>query len=349
MKKHLFIGFLSTSVMVVILLQVSVFKSVSHPHKAEIVAAAQKFLNSLDNQQKKQATYALDNEERFNWHFIPQHPRNGVSLNEMSEAQKDAAKTLLQASMSEQGYEKATNIMSLEAILKVVENREPDDNYRDPNKYFFTIFGEPSMDKAWGWRLEGHHLSLHFSALSGELVSGTPAFFGANPAKVPSGPKKGWRVLHLEEDMGRDLVKSFNTSQLKAAVITDEAYPDILTGTERYAKKTDMEGVAYKDMTPEQQKKLMQLIELYHNNYKPEFANELMERIKKSGLDNIHFAWAGSLESGDKHYYRIQNPVFIIEYDNTQNNGNHIHTVVRDLENDFGEDVLKKHYKEAHN
>lgn len=349
MKKHLFIGFLITVVMVVVLLQVSVFKSLSQPQKVAIVKTAQNFLSILDKQQKSQATYALNSDERFNWHFVPKDDRNGLSLNEMNEEQRAAAKALIQASLSEQGYEKATNVMELEGILKVIEERGPDDNYRDPNKYFFTIFGEPAVDGAWGWRLEGHHVSLHFSALSGQLVSGTPAFFGANPARVPSGPKKGWRILEMEEDLGRELVQSLDQTQLKTAIIAEEAYPDILTGTGRKAEKTATEGIAYADMTSDQQQKLMQLLEVYHNNYKPEFAHKLMERIKKAGLAGIHFAWAGGTETGEKHYYRIQNPVFIIEYDNTQNNGNHIHTVVRDLENDFGDDVLKKHYQEAHN
>ena len=349
MKKHFFIGFLASAVMVVILLQVSVFKSVSQPQEVELVKAAQNFLNILDEEQKAKATYPLNSEERFTFIFVPKDDRNGLQLNEMNEAQRKAAKALIQASLSEQGYEKATNVMELEGILKVIEGRGADDNYRDPNKYFFTIFGKPAIDGAWGWRFEGHHVSLHFSALSGELVAGTPAFFGANPAKVPSGPKKGWRILQMEEDLGRELVQSLDETQLQTAMIAEEAYPDILTGTGRQAEKTATEGIAYPDMTAGQQQKLMQLLEVYHNNYNPEFAADLMERVKKAGLEKIHFAWAGGIEPGEKHYYRIQNPAFIIEYDNTQNNGNHIHTVVRDLENDFGDDVLKKHYEEAHN
>jgi hypothetical protein len=349
MKKQLFIGFLSAAVVLVILLQVSIFKSVSQPQESELVKAAQNFLNVLDDQQKPKATYPLNSDERFTFVYVPKDDRNGLQLNEMNEAQRNAAKALIQASLSKQGYEKATNVMELEGVLKVIEGRGADDNYRDPNKYFFTIFGEPTKDGAWGWRLEGHHLSMHFSALSEQLVSGTPAFFGANPAKVPSGPKKGWRILQMEEDLGRELVQSLSDAQLKTAVVAEEAYPEILTGTDRQAEKTPVEGIPYGDMNAEQQQMLMQLLEVYYNNYKPEFANNLMDRIKKAGLEQIHFAWAGGTEPGEKHYYRLQNPIFVIEYDNTQNDGNHIHTVVRDLENDFGVDVLKKHYQEAHN
>ncbi len=349
MKKQLFIGLLSAAVVLVILLQVGVFQSVSQPQEAELVKAAQNFLSVLDTQQKSKATYALNSDERFAFVYVPKDDRNGLQVNEMNDAQRKAAKALIQASLSKQGYEKANYVMELEGVLKVIEGRGADDNYRDPNKYFFTIFGEPTEEGAWGWRLEGHHLSLHFSALSNQLVSGTPAFFGANPAKVPSGPKKGWRILQMEEDLGRELVQSLDDSQLQTAIITEEAYPEILTGTNRQAEKTALEGITYGDMNAEQQQKLMQLLEVYYNNYKPEFANNLMDRIKKAGMEQIHFAWAGGTELGEKHYYRLQNPIFVIEYDNTQNDGNHIHTVVRDLENDFGVDVLKKHYEEAHN
>lgn len=349
MKKHLLIGFLIVMVTLVTLLQVGVFESVSEPQKVVMVEAAQNFLNSLDDQQKSKATYTLDSDERYTFIFVPNDNRKGLKLSEMNDVQKQAAKDLIKASLSKSGYEKATNVMELEGILKVVEGRGSDDNYRDPTKYFFTIFGEPSPKGAWGWRLEGHHLSMHFSALSGQLVSGTPTFIGTNPAKVPSGPKKGWRVLDMEEDIARDLVQSFNESQLQTTLVAEEAYPDILTGTGRQAEKTATEGVAYTDMSADQQKTLMQLIDIYYNRFKPEFKNNMMDRIKKNGLDKIHFAWAGGIEPGEKHYYRIQSPIFIIEYDNTQNNGNHIHTVMRDLENDFGEDLLKKHYEEAHN
>lgn len=318
-------------------------------HKTEeeqLAAAAQQFLSTLDQEQKDQATFSLEDDERFNWNFVPRE-RKGLPLKDMNEKQRKAAHDLMQASLSQQGYQKATNVMELENVLRDIENRGTNDTYRDPLNYAFTIFGTPQKEEAWGWRLEGHHLSINFSTIDNEIVSATPTFFGSNPAKVPSGPKKGWRVLQPEEDLARELVRSLNPKQLQIAQIAEEAYPEIVTGTERQAQIGNPEGIAFPDMTAEQQKKLMQLLQVYYDVYKPELAKKEMQQIKES-QDQIYFAWAGELDPGDGHYYRIHGPEFVIEYDNTQNNANHIHTVIRDLKNDFGENVLKEHYEEAH-
>lgn len=318
-------------------------------HKSEeekLIAAAQQFLNSLDEAQKDQATFSFEDHERLNWHFVPRE-RKGLPFKEMNEQQRKAAHELIQASLSQKGYKKATNIMELENVLRDIENRGPNDTYRDPLNYYFTIFGTPQQEEVWGWRLEGHHLSVNFSTLDNEIVSATPTFFGSNPGKVPSGPKKGWRVLQPEEDLARELVKSLNADQLQTALIAEEAYPEIVTGTEPQAQIGNPEGIAFPEMTAEQQEKLMQLLQVYYDVYKPEFAKEEMQQIKEN-QDQMHFAWAGGLNPGDPHYYRIHGSEFVIEYDNTQNNANHIHTVIRDLQNDFGKNVLKEHYEEAH-
>lgn len=311
-----------------------------------LVRAAQEFLNALDQNQKRQATFSLEDNERFNWNFVPRE-RKGLPLKDLNEQQRKAAHELMQASLSRQGYQKARNVMELESILRELEGRGPDDTYRDPLNYSFSIFGAPQQNEAWGWRLEGHHLSLNFSSIDNKIASATPTFFGANPGKVPSGPKKGWRILQPEEDLARELMRSLTPTQLQTAQIAEEAYPEIVTGTERQAQIGKPEGLSYVDLKQEQQKKLMQLLQVYYDVYKPEFAKEEMQQIKES-QDDIHFAWAGSIEPGEGHYYRIQGPEFVIEYDNTQNNANHIHTVIRDLKNDFGERVLKEHYEEAH-
>ncbi len=315
--------------------------------EAKLVATAQQFLNSLDQNQKEQATFSFEDKERFNWNFVPKE-RNGLPLKDMSEAQRKAAHALIQASLSQQGYEKVTNVLALESILREVEGREPNDTYRDPLNYYFSVFGTPSEEAVWGWRLEGHHLAVNFSSVDNQIVSATPTFFGANPGKVPSGPKKGWRILKPEEDLARELVRSLNPTQLQTAQIAEEAYPEIVTGIERQAKIGEPEGIAFPDLTAEQQQKLMQLLQVYYNIYTSELAQQEMQQIKEK-QDALHFGWAGSLEPGDGHYYRIQGPEFVIEYDNTQNNANHIHTVIRDLKNDFGDHVLKQHYEEAHN
>ncbi|MEK6477172.1 DUF3500 domain-containing protein [Catalinimonas sp. 4WD22] len=313
-----------------------------------VMRSAQAFLTSLSEDQLDKATFSLADEERYNWNFTPV-PRQGLPLKEMTETQQEAAFALMRASLSEKGYEKAQQVRDLEEILRGVEGRGPNDTYRDPNNYYFSIFGKPAQNEAWGWRFEGHHISLNFSSVSDEIVSVTPTFFGANPAKVPSGPRKGWRILKPEEDLGRVLVKSLTHEQQQTALIAEEAYPDIVTSNDKVANITKLEGLAYSQMTQEQQEQLIQLIELYYSVHKAEIVKEAMLRIKKAGFENIRFAWAGSYEVGDKHYYRIHGPSFVIEYDNTQNDANHIHTVIRDMEKDFGEDILSKHYEEAHN
>lgn len=312
-----------------------------------LLGAAQAFLNALNPAQKQQATYPLMNEERYNWHFTPR-VRQGLALKDMTQPQREAAYALMRASLSAKGYEKAQQVRELEAVLRGVEGREPGDTYRDPLNYYFTIFGNPAEGQAWGWRFEGHHISLNFSSISEEIVSVTPTFFGANPAKVPSGPRKGWRILAPEEDLARALVQSLDREQQHRVLIAQQAYPDIITGTDKAAKIGQPEGLAYSDMSRQQQQQLMQLVKLYYDVHKTDITEDALQRMRDRGLDKIYFAWAGGFAEGDKHYYRIHGPGFVIEYDNTQNNGNHIHTVIRDLEQDFGGDILSRHYEEAH-
>ncbi len=333
--------------LVMLLFPSGIFKP-SPAKEDKVIEAAKNFLNVLSEKQQSQTSYSFDDKERYNWDYVPLEHREGITLNEMDDRQKEAALALLRASVSEQAYKKLTGIFELENVLKVLENHPPENNYRDPGKYFFTVFGKPAEGEPWGWRLEGHHVSWNFSAMSNQLVSSTPAFIGANPAKVPSGPKAGWRVLNLEEDLARDLVKSLDDQHLEQAVIEEVAYPEILTGKERKAIATEQAGLPYNAMSSQQQQKMKQLLDVYLNNFEQNVAEDLKSRIEQAGWEKIYFAWAGGTEQGDKHYYRIQSPVFIVEYDNTQNDGNHIHTVFRDLANDFGEDVLKKHYEEAH-
>ena len=316
------------------------------PDEEKLAAAARHFLEVLDDSQQQAATYPLDDEERYDWHFTPRE-RQGVPLKNMSEEQQEAALQLMKICLSDAGYESAQNIRELENVLRYVENRPSDDTRRDPMNYAFTIFGEPGAEQGWGWRVEGHHLSLHYTAINHQIVSATPTFRGANPGNVPSGPKKGWRVLQPEEDLGRELVKSLKEDQLATAMITEEAYPEIVTDTKRAAVIGEAEGLPYAEMTAAQQDKLVQLLDLYYHVHRAEVAEAALAPIKES-LDNVYFGWAGGLEFGDPHYYRIQGPTFVIEYDNTQNNANHIHTIIRDLKNDWGEDVLKQHYESAH-
>ena len=307
-------------------------------HPTEMMAAARFFLDTLTPEQRAKALYPFDAEERFNWHFIPR-ARNGLPLKEMSPEQRFAAHSLLQAALSARGYLKATGVISLEEVLRSIETSGP---VRDQELYYVTLFGEPSEDAAWGWRFEGHHLSLNYSASSDEL-SVTPSFMGANPAQVRSGPRTGLRVLAAEEDLARRLVKSFSSSQRDRAVIAPDAPDDILTGTERRPRVGAYEGLSASEMSRSQRDLLRRLILEYAGNVQD--AEERMAKID-ARFDELHFAWAGGVEPGDRHYYRIHGPTVVFEYDNTQNGANHVHAVWRDMEDDFGADLLKRHYEE---
>lgn len=305
------------------------------------------FISLLDTGQSAKACYEFTDEERYNWHFIPRD-RNGISFNDLNENQRKAALNLVKASLSAQGYQKATNIMALENILREVENRPADDTYRDPLNYYVTIFGQPDEKKIWGWRLEGHHISINFSSADGSIVSSTPTFWGSNPAIVRSGRHTGHQVLKQETDLGFTLVNSLNSGQMRQAVFANKAPADIITGNDRTATLLEPPGLSYTAMSDQQKKLFMQLLNVYVKNYQLGFSKRLMEKIEKAGIENLSFAWAGSLQPGAGHYYRIQGPMLLIEYDNTQNNANHVHTVVRDLTNDFAEDILKEHYEKDH-
>jgi hypothetical protein len=310
----------------------------------EIAQAANNFLAALTPEQKSKAVFEWKDDERFNWHFIPRD-RKGLSLKGMTTAQRHLAYGLLNSALSQRGFLKATTIMSLEEILRDLEQgRGPE---RDPEQYFVTIFGVPGPKGTWGWRVEGHHLSLNFTVVEGQPVSMTPSFFGSNPGEVREGPRKGLRVLAGEEDWARRLVKLLNEEQRKIAVVSETAPKDILTGADRKAKPLTPMGLPAARMNREQNELLKSIIKEYVHRYRPELAERDLKQIEQAGKQKLYFAWAGGLEPGQGHYYRVQGPTFLLEYDNTQNNANHIHAVWRDLENDFGEDLLRKHYDQV--
>lgn len=313
-----------------------------------ITTRAKEFLRLLDETQLAKARYPMNDEERFNWHYIPRQ-RNGIPLKELTDKQRQAALALLKTCLSEQGFQKASNIMALENVLREVESRGNDDTYRDPLNYSVTIFGEPDEKNLWGWRLEGHHISLNFSSADGIIVSGTPAFLGSNPATVRSGRYTGRQVLKQEMDLGFTLINSLDPAQLKTALFSEKAPADIITGNHREADLLEPMGISFSDLKDNQKRLFMQLLNVYVKNYQFGFAKRLMDKIEKAGIENLSFAWAGSLQPGAGQYYRIQGPMLLIEYDNTQNNANHVHSVVRDLTNDFAGDILREHYEKEHN
>jgi hypothetical protein len=316
----------------------------AHTTVEEMTDAARNFLAALTPEQKTRATYDFKDDQRFDWHFIPRE-RKGLPFKEMTPAQQRLAHALLASGLSQRGYAKATTIMSLEDILREMEQGKGP--ARDPERYFVTIFGQPDAKGTWGWRVEGHHLALNFTLADGKAVAVTPSFLGSNPGEVREGPRKGLRVLAEEEDLARQLVKSLNEAQKKVAIYTNTAPREIITGADRKAKALEPMGLAASKMTKPQTELLWAVIKEYVYRYRSELADQDLKKMEASGRDKIHFAWAGSEEPREGHYYRVQGPTFLLEYDNTQNNANHIHAVWRDFDGDFGEDILRKHYEQV--
>jgi hypothetical protein len=309
-----------------------------------MLEAAGAFLATLTPAQKAKAVLPFNSEERFHWFYTPVS-RKGIALKELNEVQLEAGLSLLRAGLSEQGYAKTQTIRKLELVLRELEqDRGPP---RDPDLYFFTFFGEPSTNGPWGWRYEGHHCSQNWTTVRGQSIGSSPQFFGANPAEVRDGPMKGTRVLSAEEDLGRSLVKSLSTAQRIEAVLNASAPSDILTSNQRRAAIQEDKGVAYSHLSKEQQGTLLALIEEYLGAQPRAQARERLEKIRQAGFDEIKFAWMGGLERGEGHYYRVQGSTFLIEFDNTQNNANHIHCVWRDFNGDWGEDLLAEHYRNS--
>jgi len=323
------------------------FSSHSFAQKTDIAGKASAFLTSLSETLKTQAQYKLNDDERLNWHFVPKS-RNGVSFRDFNQTQRAAALDLLKASLSAQGFIKATDIMALENVLREVENRGPDDKYRDPLNYYLTIFGVPDKKNPWGWRFEGHHIALNFSSLNNAIGSSTPSFFGSNPGIISKGIEKGKQVLRAETELGFELVGSLSPTQLEKALISEIPLNEIVSYNKRKAEKLSPSGLQYTDLNPLQKDLFMKLLDVYVKNYELGFSQKLMEKIKKAGIEKLSFAWAGSLRPGSGYYYRIQGPMLLIELDNTQDSANHVHSVVRDLTNDFGEDILREHYEREH-
>ena len=328
-------------VSIIIGLSVSVISA--QPPASRMAAAANAFLATLDPTQVSSARFPFDSEERFNWHFVPR-PRAGVPLKQLKPKQQEAALDLLRAGLGDKGYTKAETIRALEPVLAEMEKNP---TRRDPELYYVTIFGEPTDTGTWGWRWEGHHLSQNWTIVNGTSVATSPQFFGANPAEVRAGPKKGTRALHAEEDLGRAVVQALSEAQRSEAIVSRTAPDDILTSNTRKAAIQENRGLPYRSMTTEQRGLLLTLIEEYAGNLPESLARDRMDRLRKAGVDAIVFAWMGGVEKGQPHYYRVQGPTFLIEYDNTQNDANHIHSVWRDFAGDWGEDLLAQHYRNA--
>jgi Protein of unknown function (DUF3500) len=318
---------------------------VHHVSAASLMTeCAIRFLAALDASQRGKATFPFDSDERMNWHFVPKE-RKGLSLREMTPYQKHLASALLAAGLSQTGYIKVVTIMSLEDVLRIIERDSGEQ--RNPEKYYFSIFGTPSDHGTWGYRVEGHHLSQNYTVVNGKAING-PSFFGSNPAEVREGPRKGLRTLAGEDDLGFELIHVLNGQEQKAAIVDPTAYRDILTAASRKAAlQGQPSGLSATMMNANQFDALMALMEEYARNVPDELTEGRRAQINRAGR-NIFFAWSGGINRGDPHYYRVQAASFLIELDDTQDGANHIHSVWRDFSGDFGQDLLQQHYQSSH-
>lgn len=308
--------------------------------------AASAFLKSLPADLRATATFPLDAPERLAWNFVPME-RVGVSLLKLDDAQSELLGPLLATALSPEGLLATRGVMKHENILRRVETEAGVANAsrRDPGLYYTVIFGKPAAGAPWAWRFEGHHLSINVSEVPGSASIVAPMFVGANPARVLAGPNAGFRLLAAEEDLGRELVTLLPAERRRAATIRETAFSEILTGNDPKVQKLELEGLAAADMSAEEKAQLRRLIELYLGRMTEASASNARLRLDRAGFEKVRFAWAGGIEPGQPHYYRVHGPTLLIEYDDTQNNANHIHTVYRDLENDFGGDALRAHYR----
>jgi len=314
-------------------------------HAQAMRQAAERLLAAAPEATRAKIVRPFDDRDRVDWHYTPR-TRNGAALKELDARGREAVHALLKTALSASGYRKATNIIELELVLREMETFGL---MRDPERYHLTIYGKPDATAAWGWRFEGHHLSLNFTLAGDKAAADSPSFFGANPATVPKnakfGAKQGMRVLGAEEDEACILLALLSVAQRKEAVFESRTFGEIVTGNAAKVDPLKPVGTSAAQMDEKQRAQLWKLIEVYASSFEPALAAARLARAKQGGIEAIHFGWAGATERGRPHYYRVQGPQFLIEYDCTQNDGNHIHTVWRDFDGDFGRDLLKLHYQ----
>jgi hypothetical protein len=310
--------------------------------RAAMARAASAFLAALALDQRPAAVFPFAQDERKNWHYVPRS-RSGLAFKEMSAGARAAAHELLKVSLSSVGYAKAVNVMKLEDVLRQLETFGG--LLRDPEKYYVSVFGAPDGAAPWGWRIEGHHLSLNFTLAPGRAASVTPAFFGANPAEVPSGRERGLRTLADEQDLAFALARGVDPSSRTRLVIAAESPGDIVSGPGRADSLKTPAGLALGELGAEPRALALRLIETYARNMQSDVADEELRRMRDAGVENVRFAWAGPIDPKQPHYYRLHGPTLLIEYDNSQNRANHIHSVWHDPRNDFGVDLLRAHYE----
>lgn len=317
-----------------------------HGPAEEMAEAVAGWLATLSPELRRAATFAFESSEREAWHFIPKD-RVGVSLREQDLEQRRAAHRILRTALSNRGYLKSVAIMRLEHILRSIESdRENVDEIRHPGKYWLAVFGDPGGEKPWGWRIEGHHLSLNFSVVPGEGIAAAPSFYGANPAEVREGPFMGLRVLGEEEALARKLLGMLDQKQRPKTLLAQQAPDEVITVPGVSPEEAEAAGLGYAEMDPPQQAVLRKLVSELTGNLRDNLAGKQLREIEEAGWENVYFGWAGSSDPGQGHYFRVRGPTFLIEYDNTQNNANHVHLVWHSAENNFAADLLRRHYEQ---
>jgi Protein of unknown function (DUF3500) len=314
----------------------------SRASRDDMASLASNLLDALEDAPRRAAQWPFDDAERFNWHYVPRE-RAGVPIEAMGAAAKAAVHDLLRHALSEVGYRKATDIMALEEPLGLIENHAR--HYRHPENYSVTIFGEPGR-LPWGWRIEGHHLSLNFTAVTEELFGVTPVFFGSNPATVPEGyPMAGHRALGRETDLSYELVRGLRADARERAIIARTSLGNIITEPGREDALKERQGLPLAAMEEGSRNLALELLACFARSLRHDLAAAELDRIRQAGVEQCHFAWGGPLEQGHANYWRLHGPISLIEYDNTQNDANHIHSVWHDLERNFGRDLLRQHYQ----
>ena len=315
-----------------------------HASAAGMTKAAKRFVESLSGDQRDKTIYEYMDGERIFWYYPPVN-RHGIPLRDMDDDQRQLAYTLMETGLTGRSFDQAKLIIEHESVLGPLEKEAGVRSFvRDPDLYYWTVFGDPGSDKEpWGWRVEGHHISLNFSLWGDKFISMTPFFFGANPAEVRKGPKKGLRILDQREDLAYELMNSLDKGQASKATIYAEAPYDILTYNASRVSLPAEEGLPASKMNDTQKGILRNLVDVYVNQVRTDMAEEKLQRLEEEGFDGLHWAWGGPLEEGKEHYYRIHGGNFVVEFDNRQNGANHIHSVWRDVENDFANDVLREH------
>lgn len=329
-------------------------------HTGELVERANALLGSLPEEQVEQCTYSFDDTLRLHWTNLPVGlaERPGIRYGDLSDNSRILLHRLLTNMLSSQGYLKATSIMNLDDILNVVIQAALDrgeiteeqyQNMRDfnwsYNSYYLSFWGKPGMVDPWGLKFEGHHISINLS-VHGDEFAMTPLFLGTDPAEVPYTKYAGLRVLSKEEDYGFRLINSLTPEQKAKATLSQEVPKDIITNPKGPKRIDDYYGIRAGELGEVQQEYLKFLIREYVFNLEQPKADMEYRKILNAGIENIYFAWIGSYESHNPHYYIINGPTFMIEYDNAMSHGNHIHTIWREKGNDFGEDLLRQHYLE---